>query len=187
MTKDNTSIKDQSGFDKAVRFMGVNHVHKYGKGTAVLMNLSPQWYNAYRQDGFAEAGKREVFMKHVLDAGVKPWVRIKDAGEKEFGYEITYWSKDGRTILFLISNAEVRGTSLGGGNAVGLKIATIPVTLEFAGPVKDVRNERTGKKLGNGKDFKVTWQQNAAVVLSFEGQPPRVHTSEKAQAKVTAK
>ena len=98
-----------------------------------------------------------------------PWVRIKDAGEKEFGYEITYWTKGGRTILFLISNAEVRGNSLGGGNAVGLKTEKLPVTLAFAGAVKDVKDERAGKELGDGKEFKVDWTQNEAVVLSFAG------------------
>ena len=172
MTKENGSIKDASGFDKSVRKMGVNHVSTYGKGKAVLMNLSPQWYNAYRQAGFNECAKRDVFMKHVKAAGVTPWVRIQGAGEKEFGYEVTYWTKNGRTILFLISNAEVRGNSLGGGNAVGLKAGKLPVTLAFAGDLKDVKDERAGKKLADGKEFKFDWTQNEAVVLSFAGDPP---------------
>ncbi len=173
MTNGNTSIKDASGFDKAVRKMDVNHVNTYGKGKAVLMNLSPQWYNAYRQAGFGPAAKREVFLKHVKDAGATPWVRIKGAGAEEFGYEITYWTKGGRTILFVISNPEITVTELGGGNAVGLKTAKVPVTLAFAGPIKDVKNERTGQKLEDGKEFKVDWTQNEAVVLSFAGEPPR--------------
>ena len=173
MTKGNASIKDVSGFDKAVRAMPVAKVNSFGKGKAVLMNLSPQWYNAYRQAGFAESAKREVFMKHVKAAGAAPWVRIQGTGEKEFGYEITYWTKAGRTILFLISNAEVRGNSLGGGNAVGLKAEKLPVTLAFTGDLKDVKDERAGKALGDGKEFKFDWTQNEAVVLSFAGDPPR--------------
>ena len=51
MTNKNTSIKDASGFDKAVRNMPAGNVNHFGRGTAVLMNLSPQWYNAYRVDG----------------------------------------------------------------------------------------------------------------------------------------
>mgnify|MGYP002682724505 CR=1 FL=1 len=58
---------------------------KQGNGKAVLMNLSPQWYNAYRQIGFAPSRQREVFMKHVKDAGLAPWVRLKGASAKEFG------------------------------------------------------------------------------------------------------
>jgi hypothetical protein len=186
MTKNNTSIKDASGFDKAVRKMGVDHASAFGKGKAVLMNLSPQWYNAYRQAGFAEAAKREVFVKHVRAGGVEPWIRIQGAGAKDFGYEITYWTKDGRTILFLIGNAEVRGTSLGGGNAVGLKTEKIPVTLAFAAPVKDVKDERAGKSLGDGREFKVTWTQNEAVVLSFAGSPPRAAAAAASAAAGTA-
>ena len=121
LTNGNTSIKDASGFDKAVRKMGVDHVNTYGKGKAVLMNLSPQWYNAYRQAGFGAATKREVFMKHVKAPASTPWVRIQGASGKEFGYEITYWTKGDRTIVFLVTNPEVTVTELGGGNAAGLK------------------------------------------------------------------
>ena len=32
-------------------------------------------------------------MRHVTDAGVVPWVRIAGAGEREHGYEITYWKQ----------------------------------------------------------------------------------------------
>ena len=98
LTNGNSSIKDASGFDKAVRAMGTQHVNHFGRGTAVLMNLSPQWYNAYRTAGFAAAAKRSAFMKPIHDAGIRRWVEIKDAGDKEFGYEITYWNNAGRTI-----------------------------------------------------------------------------------------
>ena len=173
LTNGNTSIKDASGFDKAVRKMGVNHVSAYGKGKAILMNLSPQWYNAYRQAGFEPSAKREVFMKPVKDAGATPWVRIKGAAGKEFGYVITYWTKGDRTIVFLVTSPEVTVTELGGGNAAGLKTDKVAVTLAFAGDLKNVKDERAGKKLGDGKEFKVDWTQNEAVVLSFAGNPPR--------------
>ena len=51
LTNGNTCIKDASGFNKAVRKMDDGEVNRFGKGTAVLMNLSPQWYNAYRVAG----------------------------------------------------------------------------------------------------------------------------------------
>ena len=108
----------KSGFNKAVRKMGVDHTCGYGKGAAVLMNLSPVWYNAYRVNGIEPAAKRKMFMKHVAAAGVKPWVRIAGAGEKTFGYEITYWNKGDRTLLYVITNAERRANMLGGGNSV---------------------------------------------------------------------
>ncbi len=183
MTKNNTSIKDASGFDKAVRKMGVNHVNTYGKGKAILMNLSPQWYNAYRIAGGEASAKREVFLKHVKAAGATPWVRLQDAAHKEFGYEITCWTQGDRTIVFLFSNPEITVTELGGGNAAGLKTGKVAVTLAFAGDLKDVKDERSGKKLGDGKAFKVDWTRNEAVVLSFAGQPPRATAPASAPAK----
>ncbi|KKM03083.1 hypothetical protein LCGC14_1777970, partial [marine sediment metagenome] len=72
MTNANTCITHRLGFNKAVREMGVDHVNKYGRGTAVLMNLSPQWYNAHRQDGYEPAAKRKAFIKHVLTGDADP-------------------------------------------------------------------------------------------------------------------
>lgn len=172
LTTSNSCKKDESGFNIAVPALKVNNVNKFGKGTAVYMNLSPQWYNAYRQSGgMEECKKRSVFMKHIHDAGVKRWVEIQDATEKEFGYEISYWENNGRTYLFLCSNPESATTELGGGNSIGLKSDLVTVTLAFNKPLKGVKNERSGDTLGQGKSFKVSWKQNEAVVLSFEGHP----------------
>ena len=173
LTNANDSIRDASGFDKAVRKMGVNHVHKFGKGTAVLLNLSPQWYNAYRVAGINPATKRSVFMKAIHDAGINRWATLKNAGEKEFGYEITYWTLGGRTYLFVVMEPETRVTNEGGGNAVGLKTDATRVTLEFAGPIKDAINERTGESLGAGRAFPLDWKLNEALVISFASEPPR--------------
>jgi hypothetical protein len=174
LTNQNTALLDESGFHKAVRELPVNTSQAFGSGRAVLMNLSPQWYNAYRTAGAEKAQKRAVFMQHVEKAGVRPWVRIKDAAEREHGYEITYWSQQNtsggavRTILFVSLNPEISGTDLGGGNAIGLKSATIPVTLQFTRELKNVRDERAEKDLGSGREFAFQWKQNEAVVLSFE-------------------
>jgi hypothetical protein len=170
--KGNTCLRGEGGFDKAVRNMPTAKSNKVGRGTAVLMNLSPQWYNAYRSAGAGEAAKRSVFMGPVEAAAGKRWASLRDAGGKEFGYEITYWKKDGRTILFVCMNPELKVTSLGGGNSVGLRAETLPVTLVLAGKVSGVRDERTGKALPSGSEFKLDWKTTEALVLSFDGAPP---------------
>ncbi|MDB6174936.1 MAG: hypothetical protein JWL59_4247 [Chthoniobacteraceae bacterium] len=172
LTNKNTCIKETSGFYRAVRALPVDKVNHFGRGTAVLMNLSPQWYNAYRTAGAAASAKRGVFMHHLSDAGITPRVRLKSADESTHGYEMTYWAKAAgsskRTILFLCLNPEISGTALGGGNSVGLKSALVPVTLQFAKEVQ-LRDERTGKEMGSGKEFSFDWKQNEAAVVSFEG------------------
>jgi len=173
MTNKNTCTQDVSGFDKAVRKMPVDHINGYGKGKAILMNLSPQWYNAYRVAGFEASRKRDVFVHHLTEAGVARWVHLKNAGETEHGYEITYWQKEGRTIVCLCLNPEVAGSQLGGGNAVGLKTRSIPVKFCFTANVESVRDERSGKELGHGKEFGLDWAMNEAKIVSFSGPPPR--------------
>jgi len=170
LTNKNTCLKDAGGFHKAVRAMPVVSERAHGKGRAVLMNLSPQWYNAYRVAGFDAAKQREVFMRHVTATGIAPWVRLAIAGEREHGYEITCWSLPGnRTLLFVCLNPGIRGTSLGGGNSVGLKAGTLPIKLRFTREVRKVRDERASRALGNGSEFALDWKQNEAVVLSFDG------------------
>lgn len=165
LTNANHCIRDASGFNKAVRAMPTQTVRKAGSGTASLLNLSPQWYNAYRAAGFDAAKRREVFMKLL---GMTRKVEIENAGAAEFGYEITTFRKPGGgNILFLVGNPETSGTEAGGGNAVGLKTTALNVTLKFAAPVHTVRDERTGKSLGDGQKFPLVWKQNEAVVLSF--------------------
>jgi len=169
LTKENTCLKDPSAFHQAVRRMPVNNVQSVGQGRAVLLNLSPQWYLAHRTSGFEAAKSRQTFLRYISEAGLRPWVRLANAGEPEHGHEITYWTQvNGRTLLFLCLNPEIRGTAEGGGNSVGLKTATRPITFRFAQPVADLRDERSGETLGDGTDFTRNWVQNEAVVLSFK-------------------
>ena len=167
LLKDNPCVMDAAGFHKVVRAMPTVQSVACGKGKAVLMNLSPMWYLAYRQRGMSSASKRSVFMKPVHDAGVRRWVQIENADDKTFGHEITYWEKDGRTILFLFMNAGVSVNSDGGGGHSNVQENVVPVTLLFDKPVTNARDERTGKSLGTGKKFQLRWKQNEACVFSF--------------------
>lgn len=171
LTNGNRCLKDASGYHKAVRDMPTASVSRAGRGTAVLMNLSPQWYNAFRAAGAEAAKKRETFIEPIEKAAGRRWVSLKPAGGKEHGYEITYWKKGGRTLLYLCMNPEISVTSAGGGNSVGLKADVLPVTLVFSVKVSGVRDERRGKNLGDGVEFSFEWPMNEAIVLSFESSP----------------
>ena len=167
-------IQDKSGYNKAVRNLPVARVNTFGAGTAVLLNLSPSWYSAYRGRPAAEAAaRRDVFTQYVKKAAGTRWVQLQGAGDRENGYEITYWAQGNRTILFLCYKPEITAGAMGGGNSVGLKSDLVPVTLAFRRPVQGVRDERSGRSLGTGSQFTFDWKMNEAVVLSFEGLPPR--------------
>ena len=166
----NTCIKHGSGFHKAVREMPVGTRNHPGLGMAVLHNLSPQWYNAYRASGLDAAKRRETFMQHVTGtSGPQRWVELEGSPANAFGYEITYFRRpDGRKVLFLCWNSETAGSETGGGSAVGLKTGAVEVTLKFLKPVRRVRNERTGTELQDGTRLKLEWRRNEAVVISFD-------------------
>ena len=173
LSKGNTSLKHESGFHLAVRHLPALQERTHGRGRAVLMNLSPQWYNAWRVEGAAATRRGETFLRPIRAAGLAPEIRLVGAGEAEHGHEITRWRlPSGRELLFLCLNPEIRGNSLGGGNSVGLKTAQLPVTLRFAHPVHRVRDERAGRDLGDGSEFRCEWTQNEAVVLSYEPARP---------------
>ncbi len=168
LSNKNTNLRHPSGFARAVRKLPTNNKNSFGNGAGVLMNLSPQWYHVLRGQGFEKAEARSLFMEHLRKAGVKARVRIMNPTEVSFAYEITYWKKNGRIMLFLIMNPEVTGSSAGGGNSQGLKTQKINVTLKFQNPIKQVRNERKDQDLGDGDIFTIDWIGNEAVVLSYK-------------------
>lgn len=172
LTNTNSCLTEECGFNRAVRKMPVGNVNPFGKGKAVLMNLSVQWYNAYRIAGSEWAAKRSVFMDPVKDAGVERWIEL--AGEAVYGYEITYWKNNGRTLVFVCYNPEIEVSMLGGGHATDLKSSESKILIRFNRPVNDVRDERTGQRLGSGNEFNVRWRMNEAVIISFEGTPELV-------------
>lgn len=169
LTRENTCVRDSSGFHIAVLDAPLAVSNRYGDGTGVLMNLSPQWYNAHRVAGFESAKKRQRFMQHIEAAGVKPRVQLVDADERTHGVEVIYWRlASGRKLCFVCLNPEIAGNSEGGGNAVSLKSDRIPIHLRFNTPMRHVLDERTGKELKDGTDFHLDWKQTEAVVLSMD-------------------
>lgn len=159
------------GFAIAEKKLPVGTMRQAGKGRAVYLNLSPQRYLMMREEGTATEEQRRIFLAPVFAAGVTPWIRAR-AG-RAIPLEVTYWSKGGRTLVFVLQNVPISGSSTGGGGAEGLIEATVPVEVRLAGPVHDVRDERTGAKLPDGDRFTFRLDTAEAAFFSFAGEPPR--------------
>ena len=158
------------GFAVAERKLKPHTVTKVGKGTAVYVNLSPQRYLQYREEGTASDQNRNVFLQYVAQAGVKPWVAVAGPdGKRPYNCEVTYWSKGGRTYCFVLQNAAVTGSDVGGGGVEGLAAKKHPITVAFPAPVKDLVDERAGKTLGDGQSFSFAFNPVEAVFFSFAG------------------
>lgn len=168
------TLKD--GFAVAEKRLKTQLVRKAGKGTAVYLNLSPQRYLMYREEGAASLQHRAVFTQHLDGSGVKTRLLVTGSdGQRPRNCEATYWwhPEAKRTYIFVLQNAEVTSSDVGGGGVEGLTAKKHPITITFFAPVKDAIDERTGKKLGDGTAFTLDFNPVEATFLSFAGQPPR--------------
>jgi hypothetical protein len=156
----------EAGFAVAERRLPVRTVRKVERGTAVYLNLSPLRYLQYREEGKAEASHREHFLEHVL-AAAKPRVVVTSGGARPRNCEVTYWTRGGRTYLFVVQKTPTGGDPSGGNWASQLLDEEIPIAIEFATPARGVIDERTGKTLGDGRVFKLPFKTLEAVLLSY--------------------
>ncbi|HEX3126086.1 MAG TPA: beta-galactosidase trimerization domain-containing protein [Thermoanaerobaculia bacterium] len=142
------------------------------RGRAVYLNLSPQRYLMHRQEGTDTEAQRRLFLQPVLDAGIRPWMQIT-SDVRLPKLETTAWSKDGRTLAFIVQNVPLVKTSESGGVAAeDLMEARVPIEVRLAGPVTGVLDERTGRPLPDGDRFRFEMDTTEAVFFSFQGPPP---------------
>lgn len=145
-----------------------------GRGRAVYLNLSPQRYLQYREEGAATDAHRAPFIAPVIAGGAKPWIEVIGPDDRRpANCETTYWSKGGRTYVFVVQSAAVTGSPTGGGGAEGLVARKVPIEVRFPGVVRGVVDERSGQKMGASQTFRFAWNTAEAVLLSFPGAPPR--------------
>ena len=69
----------EGGFAVAERRLPLRSVRQVERGTAVYLNLSPQRYLQYREEGSATETHRRLFLEHVL-AEVGPRVNVTSGG-----------------------------------------------------------------------------------------------------------
>lgn len=155
------------GYAIAEKRLPVMTERKVGQGRAIYLNLSPQRYLQYREEGSADVSAREAFVRPILDAGIQPWVHVASEGRRPANVEVCYWKKADRTYIFVVQNAPVTGSMTGGGGAEQLKVQTIPIEVQFDRPVRDVVNERTGQRLGDGDRFQFSFPMAEAIFLSL--------------------
>ena len=162
------------GYAVAERKLPVQTVRSIGRGRAVYLNLSPQRYLQYREEGTADETLRRVFLEPILAAGLRPPVQVADeSGRRPPKAEVTYWRKGDRTLVFIVQNVPMTGGMFGGGGAKGIATGRRRISVQFAAPVEDVIDERTGRQLGDGRRFSLEWNPTEAVFLSFRGPLPR--------------
>jgi len=132
-------------------------------GKNVYLNLSPLGYLLKRPNYEGRpwtAGVASLFK----DLGITPRVSVSEAGRTEAHLEAIIWKNPDRMTLCVLRNLDRKASIDSFGNAEGaLGDGKIRLKLSFAQAVKDLRNERSAKTLGDGKDFEdelTPWEAN---------------------------
>ena len=159
------------GYAVAERKLPVETERRSGLGRAVYLNLSPQRYLIDRQEGTAGAERRRPFIDPLRRAGIVPRIQLTSGGRTPpVPLEAVYWSKGGRTLVFVVQNVPIAGRATGGGEAESLADTEIPIEVRLDRAVTSVRDERTGKSLPDGDRFSFRLRTTEAVFLSFSGE-----------------
>jgi hypothetical protein len=165
-----TSCRLQAGFAIAEPRLDTLKVKQFGRGRAVYLNLSPQRYLQYREDGSDSDDQRALFLGEVNPTGRPPRVIVGHRGRRPPACEVTYWAKGSRTYVFVLKNVPVSTSPTGGGGASGVGPREIDVDVS----VPDARNlvdERSGKALGAARVYSFPWNGMEPVFFSYEGRP----------------
>lgn len=163
---DTLPCRQEHGFAIAERGLPLQTLTKAGRGQAVYVNLSPQRYLQYREEGTATDAHRQVFLQHVMTA-VTPRAVVTTDGQRPKNCEVTFWRQPARTYLFVVQKAATGGDPMGGNWAQNVTSAELPLQLDFAEPVQDLVNERTGERLGDGRVFSIRFSTYEAILLSY--------------------
>lgn len=163
--------KDVAVYDRGLTTDGKSKAEAEPDGTAVVvrngkaiyLNLSPIGYLLKRSGNLAKDWMA-LTAGLLKEAGVSPRLTLQTDGQPAHCLEPIFWKNGERITLCLIHNME-RTFSVDDFGDVkgGLGKEKQKLKLAFAKPVKDLKNERTGKALGSGKEFEdefTPWEAN---------------------------
>ena len=148
----------QQGFAVAERRLPAGTRRTVGQGRAVYLNLSPQRYLMEREEGTATETQRRLFLEPVFAAlPGSPWITAR-ALAPAAALETTVWTKEGRTLVFVLQDI-----------SSGPRAERVPVEVRLAAPVTGAVDERTGRRLPDGSRFTFDLSTTEAVFFSFNG------------------
>ncbi len=131
-------------------------------GKNVYLNLSPAGYLLKRPTG--DSKDWAPFVAQIFkEAGIEPRLKLSADNNAAYGLESIFWKNGARTTLCIVKNLGRQASISGFGSADANLGQKVRLKLTFAKPVKELKNERTGKDLGNGAQFEddfTPWEAN---------------------------
>lgn len=139
-----------------------------GGGSATLLNVSIMEYLKYRA---AEPVRANALRGPIVDlfakAGVMPRLSLMVNRAESRLAEAVYWQNAGRLYVLVVQNPLRFASEYGAGTEDAMPFDAVSLTVQFASPQKDVRDERAGRTLGDGTTFTVEWKRSEAAILSM--------------------
>ena len=134
----------------------------------LYLNLSPIGYLLHRSDGAGQAWL-DLIGGALKDAGIVPRVSLTFAGAPAPLIEALFWRNAKRTTMCIVKNLDRAAKIDGFGETKGgLGAGATTLGIHAGKPLKGLRNERTGRVLGDGESWEdgfVPWEAN---VYSFD-------------------
>jgi len=142
---------------------------RFGSGLARYLNWTPLPYLLVRErkEGAAYHQRVRVSLQGTRAQPLEPRVRVLAGGTEMPLAETIFWDKGGKHYLCVVMNP-LRLEKVGEpGDAFDVLNGEAEITLAFRTPVAGLRNERTGRVLGDGKRFPDRWVRCEANIYSW--------------------
>lgn len=175
------------GLPVAERQIGQFIAGRHNRGWAMLMNVSLAEYCLHRVRQSPRADKIRKTIASILNrAGVEPWLTLRAGKSGTRLAEATYWERDGRRYVCVVSNplrlGGVEGPEDSSGPKPeslqkGVKRGTMRLTIETRETQRNVVDEIAGKPLGDGRRFELDWKTDEAAIISMDANPLPASTS----------
>lgn len=136
-------------------------------GQHVYLNLSPVGYLLKRTK--PEGAHWATSVRTLLqEAGVSPRLTLWENGHPAQQCEAIFWKNPDRMTVCVIKNQDRKASVDSFGATQGaLGDGRVKLRLSFAQEIKDLKNERTGKTLGDGREFEDEWIPWEANVYTY--------------------
>ena len=146
---------------------------RFGGGLTHYMNWTPIPYllvragaegAKYRQ----RLGEQLIWRDGTRIRALEPRVRVLAGGKELPLAERLFWTKDGKSYLCVVMNPlRMAGVDEAGTVSDALSRDPLDITLRFRDAVTGLKNERTGRALGDGARFTDRWVPCEANIYSW--------------------
>ncbi|MBV9469705.1 MAG: beta-galactosidase trimerization domain-containing protein, partial [Abitibacteriaceae bacterium] len=137
--------------------------NQFGNGSTYYMNWTPLPYLIARAGDEGQKYRQRLteqlqWRQDAKTVALQPRVRVLSGGKELPLAERLFWKKNGKHYLCIVMNPLRMAKVNNAGTVNGLITdAPVDINLQFQAPITGLKNERTGRLIGNGQSFTDRW------------------------------